>query len=138
MTIRALIDTGPLAAALDRHDAHHGWAQEVFGRIAGPYLTTEANFTEASHLVERGNLKGSLRLYQMVNTGLIQVAALHDRLPLVQAQVARFRDRRVDFADACLLVLAGQFSHLPIITTDRADFIVYLRGHPERLILPPK
>jgi predicted nucleic acid-binding protein len=136
MQARALIDTGLLAAALNRRDALHPWANEVFGRIAGPYLTSEANFTEACHLLDRETLKGSLRLYEFAETGLLHIVSLQDSLPEVQAHVARYRDRRVDFADACLLVLAGRFPRLPIITTDRADFTVYLREQKQRLVLP--
>ena len=46
------------------------------------------------------------------------------------------RKHQVDFADACLLVLAARFPRMPIITTDRADFTVYLREQQHRLILP--
>jgi predicted nucleic acid-binding protein len=136
MLARALIDTGPLAAALNRHDHWHSWSRKVFAEWPGPYLTTEANFTEACHLLERGTLKGSLRLYEFAETGLIQIVSLRDSLPEVQAHVARYRDRRVDFADACLLVLCERFPRLPVITTDRADFTIYLRGHGQRLVMP--
>lgn len=138
MSPRALIDTGPMAAYLNQRDHWHAWADEVFARIPGPYLTTESNISEACHILERQAVKGSLALYRLLDTGLIQVASLHENLPEVQAHVAKFQDRRVDFADACLVVLAGRFPRLPIVTTDRADFTVYLRGHSERLVMPPR
>jgi predicted nucleic acid-binding protein len=106
--------------------------------MSGPYLTTESNVSEACHLLERQVVKGSLGLYEFLEVGLVQVVSLHDSLSAVQAHVARYRDRRVDFADACLLVLAERFPHLPIITSDRADFTVYLRSQSGRLVLPPK
>jgi predicted nucleic acid-binding protein len=137
MSARALIDSGPLVAFLNRRDRLHAWAREVFAATPGPYLTAEGNLGEVCHLLERETLKGSLRLYELLDTGLLQVASLHESLPAVQAQVARFKDRRVDFADACLLVLSERWPRLPLITVDRADFVVYLRDRPERLVLPP-
>jgi predicted nucleic acid-binding protein len=137
MSARALIDSGPLVAFLNRRDRLHAWAREVFAEMPGPYLTAEGNLGEVCHLLERESLKGSLRLYELLETGLIQVASLHESLPAVQAQAARFKDRRVDFADACLLVLSERWPRLPLITVDRADFVVYLRDRPERLVLPP-
>jgi len=134
---RALIDTGPLVAFLNRRDSLHPWAREVFAATPGPYLTTEGNVAEICHLLERTALKGSLPLFELIETGLLQVASLKDALAAVQAQIARFRDRKVDFADACLLVLADHHARLPLITIDRADFVVYFRGRTKRLILPP-
>jgi len=82
-------------------------------------------------------LKGSLPLFELIETGLLQVASLKDALSSVQVQIARYRDRQVDFADACLLVLADRHPRLPLITVDRADFVVYFRGRTKRLTLPP-
>ena len=137
MSARALIDSGPLVAFLNRRDRLHTWAREVFAGTPGPYLTAEGNLGEVCHLLERETLKGSLRLYELLDTGLVQVASLHESLPAVQVQAARFKDRRVDFADACLLVLAERWPKLPLITVERSDFVVYLRDRPERLVLPP-
>ncbi|MGH7995657.1 MAG: type II toxin-antitoxin system VapC family toxin [Opitutaceae bacterium] len=137
MLPRALVDSGPLAAFLNRGDALHEWARKAFEGTPGPYLTTEANVAEVCHLLERAALKGSLRLFELLDTGLVQTASLADSLAAVGAEVSRFRDRRVDFADACLLVLAERRPHLPLITADRADFQVYFRGRKNRLVLPP-
>ncbi len=133
----ALIDSGPLVAFLNGRDRLHDWARKVFSETPGPYLTAEGNLGEVCHLLERGAAKGSLRFFELLETGLLQVASLRDALPEVHGQVARFRDRRVDFADACLLVLAERHKRLPIITVDRADFVVYFRGKRQRLVLPP-
>lgn len=133
----AIVDTGPLVALMDRRDSLHGWAVDVFARIPGPYVTTEANVVEVCHLLERDQLKRSLRFYEMLATGTIRVVSFSDRLSDVQAQVARYRDRRVDYADACVLALSDEYPRLPIITTDVADFTVYLRGRGNRNFVAP-
>jgi predicted nucleic acid-binding protein len=138
MPTRALIDTGPLVAFLNRRDRLHAWSRDVFAATPGPYLTSEGNVAEVCHLLDRAALKGALPFFELIETGLVQVASLREALPEVQAQVARFRDRQVDFADACLLVLAENQPRLPLITVDRSDFMVYFRSRKGRLILPPE
>ena len=74
----------------------------------------------------------------MLATGTIAVIPFASRLTEVHAQVSRYRDRRVDYADACLLALSDEYPRLPIITTDVTDFTVYLRGRGNRNILTPR
>ena len=48
-----MVDAGPLVAALNRRDEHHGWAVAEMADLQGPAITCEAALTEASFLVER-------------------------------------------------------------------------------------
>lgn len=122
---------------MNRRDAMHAWAVETFGRVRGPYLTTEGNVCEICHLLEREEVKGSLRFYELLRTGSVAVVSFAARMDAVQAHVARYRDRTVDFADGCLLALSDEKPRLPIITTDVADFAVYLRHRTDRVVLMP-
>jgi predicted nucleic acid-binding protein len=45
-----ILDTGTLAALLNRKDQHHVWAAERLTEIASPLLTCEAVLSEA-HLL---------------------------------------------------------------------------------------
>ncbi|MEI6860777.1 MAG: hypothetical protein WCL04_00810, partial [Verrucomicrobiota bacterium] len=79
-------------------------------------------------------------LYQMLGQGLLHSQhLLPDQLARVHTEVARYKDRRVAFADACLVILADQHPRLPLVTTDAADFTIYFRGRSSRpLLTPPK
>lgn len=138
MDAKVIVDTGPIVALMNRRDALHGWAVEVFGRMRGPYLTTEGNVSEICHLLEREQIKSSLRFYALLKTDSVVVVSLADRMDAVQSQVARYRDRRVDYADAGLLALSDLYPHLPVITTDVADFTVYLRDRSDRNVQMPR
>lgn len=79
-----------------------------------------------------------LELYRQIERRLILSRHfLPEDLEKVADETARYRDRVVDFADACLMVLSDQFPRLPIVTTDVADFTVYLRGRSVRRLLAP-
>jgi len=134
---KVIVDTGPIVALMNRRDTLHEWAVEVFGRMRGPYLTTEGNVSEICHLLEREQIKSSLRFYALLKTDSVGVISFARRMDAVQAQVARYRDRRVDYADAGLLALSDQFPQMPVITTDVADFTVYWRDRPNRKVLMP-
>ena len=49
----------------------------------------------------------------------------------------RYHGREVDFADACLIVLSDEAPQMPVVTTDIADFSVYLRGRKARHLVTP-
>ncbi len=122
---------------MNRRDGLHEWAVEVFGRVRGPYLTAEGNISEICHLLEREQMKSSLRFYELLKTKVIVIAPFTLRMDEVQLHVARYRDRTVDFADACLLALSNQHPRLPPITTDVADFSVYFHQRTDRTLLMP-
>ena len=46
--MKAIADTGPLVALLNRRDGHHEWAMEAFDRAEKPLLTCEAVLAEAA------------------------------------------------------------------------------------------
>jgi predicted nucleic acid-binding protein len=136
----ALVDTGFLVALADHRDQHHVWAVAQAKLIPGPWLTCEACITELDHLLDYLTPPRSHWLYQMLGQGLLHSQhLLPEQLTRVHAEIARYKDRRVDFADACLVILADQHPRLPIVTTDAADFGIYFRGRAARPIrTPPK
>lgn len=136
----ALVDAGLLVALGDRRDALHAWAREQASVTPGPWLTCEACVTEADHLLDFIKPPLSRWLYELLNSGaLLSQHLLPEQLTRVHLEISRYRDRRVSFADACLVILSDSHPKLPVITTDSADFAIYFRGRPPRkLVLPPK
>ena len=56
---RAILDTGPLIAFLDRAEQNHQWAVEQVEELEPPLLVCEAVLAEAMHLLA-GFLKGRM------------------------------------------------------------------------------
>lgn len=139
MANRAIIDTGVIAALWDPRDSLHTWAQEVAARTAGPWLTCEACVTEMVFLLSgRSGPSAVLKLFDYLAAGSIRSRhLLPESMTKVVAEIARYRDRRVDFADACLVVLSDEHPDLPVVTVDRSDFSVYFRGRSPRTLITP-
>jgi len=139
MDARAIVDTGFLLALRDRTDSHHPWATALARQVRGPWITCEGCVSEMVFLfAERLGPPAVLELYRQIERRLILSRHfLPEDLEKVADETARYRDRVVDFADACLMVLSDQFPRLPIVTTDVADFTVYLRGRSVRRLLAP-
>ncbi len=133
----ALVDTGFLVALCDRRDQWHGWATARARAHRGPWLTCEACVTELDHLLGFLVPPQSLRIYELLADGTLQsLHFLPEQLAGVSAEISRYRGRRVDFADACMVVLSDTFPKLPLITVD-SDFAIYLRGRAARRLVAP-
>lgn len=132
MTQRAIVDAGPLVALLSARDHHHAWAKSAFAGVTPPAVTCEAVLAEAWHLL-RNTANGQIALLDLLAAGTLTVEfALLAELTAVRRLVARYRDRPMSLADACLVRLAELFDEARILTVDK-DFSVY-RKHGRQAI----
>jgi uncharacterized protein len=129
---RAIVDAGPLVALLSIRDHHHAWAKAAFAGVTPPAVTCEAVLAEAWHLL-RDTANGQIALLDLLAAGTLTVEfALLAELNAVRRLVARYRDRPMSLADACLVRLAELFDEARILTVDK-DFSVY-RKHGRQAI----
>lgn len=132
MTARFIADAGPLVALLSSRDHHHVWAKSAFARVTPPVVTCEAVLAESWHLL-RGTAYGQTALLDLVAAGTIGIEfALRSELAPVRRLVARYRDRPMSLADACLVRMTELFDDAAVITVDR-DFSIY-RKHSRQTI----
>lgn len=134
-----LIDTGAILALVDRSDGWHEPCVKAYNDNRLPWLTTEAVFTEAFHLVRR-NLRDDQPIWTLLRSGAIVMSTIaNEELPQVQALLAQYADRPMDFADATLVHLANRERLSVILTIDHDDFETYrLPGRKKFTILPPR
>jgi uncharacterized protein len=119
-----LLDTGPLVAALSRHDRFHGWARAVLSEIEPPLLTCEAVLTEACFLL-REYAPGPAAVLDLLDKGLLQVGFDLDReIVALRRLLQRYGDQRISLADACLVRMAELYAGALVLTLD-SDFRVY-------------
>lgn len=132
-----LLDTGAIVALLDRSERHHERCAEAVEGAESPLVTCEAVIAEACYLLR--NLRGaSESVVANVTSGVFQVPFQLSRAATsVQRLLRKYSDLRIDFADACLIHLAGELRTGEILTLDR-DFEVYRWGanKPFQLLVP--
>ena len=130
-----IADTGFLVAFANRTDRYHDWATHLAAQVTAPLLTCEAVLAEtAFHL---GNVPLVLA---MVREGLVEIAfTANDHLERLATLAERYRDRRPDFADVCLIRMSELYPNHPVITVDRTDFQIYRRHRREMIptVFPP-
>jgi predicted nucleic acid-binding protein len=138
MDARAIVDTGYLVALLNADDEHHEWAVALLPRMRGPWLTAEACISEAVFLLERAGRVAVGRLLDWLSRGaLLSQHLLPEELEAVRFEMLRYRQRWVDFADACLLRLSDARPKVPVATVDTKDFAVYFKHRRGRRLFAP-
>lgn len=130
-----LLDTGVIVALLDRSEKFHQACAEAVGELEAPLITCEAVIAESCYLLR--NLAGAAEaVIENVAAGVFQVPFQLSREAVGLKQVLRkYRDHKIDLADACLIRLAAEFETADILTLDK-DFAVYRwsRNKPFRIL----
>jgi len=126
-----VVDTGPLVALCDPHDAQHKTCVEILQRIREPICTTVAVLTEAFHMLGPASL-GSDGLRDLVEKGGLSVW-FFSRPTLTRGfeLMEQYANHPMDLADASLVAAAESLGTRKVFTIDRDDFETYRvrRGH---------
>ncbi len=120
--MRRIADTGLLKAAIDADDRAHLWAAAQF-REHAPFHTCDAVMVELAFLL--GTPIPGLQL--ILRGDLILDFDLAAQIEPVLDLLQKYRDRRMDLADACLVRMTELEGQSKVWTVDRRDFSVYRR-----------
>jgi uncharacterized protein len=133
--VKKIADTGLLLAVLDKLDPFHDWGvREFLGQA--PFVTCDAVLVELSY-----HLNDAMPGMKLVEHGdLILDFNLAAETKPVLDLLHKYRDRKMELADACLVRMTELETQCKVWTVDRADFSVY-RRHGRQSIpcqFPPK
>jgi predicted nucleic acid-binding protein len=130
-----LLDTGVIVALLDRSERFHTACAEEVQNLEAPMATCEAVIAESCHLLR--NLPGAGEaILDNVIAGIFQPFQLSRESAEVKQILRRYRDRKIDFADACLIHMADTFETADVLTLDK-DFTIYRWGKNKSFHLIP-
>ncbi len=134
MVIEGLADTGALLALLDRGDKWHERCSAEFSRLRKPLGTTAAVLTEIFHLAWRSRVEVDA-IWRLARSEAIAVLPIVDEdMSSIEALMARYADRPMDFADATLVHVAEQVSTNIVFTIDHNDFETFrVHNRPFRI-----
>ena len=133
MLKKALIDAGPLVAFLSKDDAWHNWSASQFERFP-QFSTCEAVLAEACARLAYYEQDQS-KVVDLVSSGAVRVEFRLDQVAdRVSYLMKKYRDRSMDFADACLVAMTERFSNSVVVTLDTNAFAIYRRY--EREVVP--
>ena len=128
-----ILDTGPLAGWINRHDQWHLWSVSVMEGLIPPLITCESVIAETAwHL--RGSREAVDQLYGLVEAGALRIVQLlPDHMPHLRALSAKYP--KMDFCDAALVRLSEMHPGAVVLTTDTAHFTIYRRFQNKRIPL---
>jgi predicted nucleic acid-binding protein len=132
-----LVDTGPIVALLSQSDEQHGVCVEQLRNIRSPLLTCWPVITEAAWLL-RAYPTAVAKLLASLSGGPYRLAQLAgDDVSEISAILTKYRDLRIQLADAALLHLANREGIETLFTLDRRDFGAMRLKRGKRLHLIP-
>jgi len=122
---RVLADTGPIVAILSRRDQYHRTCVEALRDLPGPLFTCWPVITEAAWLLRRDSAAVQ-QLLNSLDSGFLELLPLTatDAKPIASI-LKKYRDIRIQLADAALVHLAARDGLNTIFTLDQRDFSVY-------------
>jgi len=132
-----LLDTGVIAACLNRRDFHHARCVAAMAQITQPLVTCEAVIVESFFLLQ-SDPSAVDDVLANVAGGIFQIPfQLSACVSEVQQLLRKYRDTPCDFADACLISMADQLDTGDILTLD-SDFKHYRwrRNRHFRMLIP--
>jgi len=119
-----LVDSGPLIALFDGGDKYHQAAVAFIKENKSQLITTLASVTETLHLLDY-SCAAQIDFLSWLDAGAVTIESITiEDLPRIIELTRKYSDLPMDFADACLVLLAEKLHINNIATIDR-DFDVY-------------
>jgi predicted nucleic acid-binding protein len=134
--MKAIADTGFVVAFARRNDQHHQWALNLARGITEPLITCEAVLAEAAF-----HLESTSYVFGLLQDEMLRIAFDCNRnIPQLLELADRYRERKPDLADLCLIRMSELYPRHTVITVDENDFRVYRRNKREAipLLCPPR
>ena len=121
---KILIDSGPLIALFDASDLYHKMCVEFIKDCKAQLITTIASITETLYLLDF-NRNAQIDFLEWVSLGGLKIyPIINEDFHRIKELMVKYRDLPMDFADACLVLLAEKLNINKIATIDK-DFMVY-------------
>jgi predicted nucleic acid-binding protein len=122
--MRAIVDTGPLVAFLDRAERHHRWVGERVEELEAPLLVCEPVLTEAMHLLAR-YARAQDALFDLLHNEALSVAfRIEEHAGPLRKLLHKYRDTPMSLADACIVRMTEIHEQHAVLTLD-SDFSIY-------------
>ena len=134
-----LVDTGPLVAAANLADVHHGAAVAALAAARPPRLVPGVVIAEVSYLLAReASTAVEAHFLRSFATGFLTTVDLTAvDLERCAELVERYADSPLGATDACLVALAERLGIVEVATLDRRHFSIVRPRHVDALALVP-
>jgi len=123
--MRAIIDTGPWVALIDRSESRHAECVRWLKNFSGSLYSTEAVLTEVLYILNFSMTAQGAALDFVLKSVVEIVPSNIDSLKKTKSLMKKYADLPMDFADATIVVLAAETGIRHVVTFDKKDFSIY-------------
>ncbi len=132
--MKALLDTGPWVALLDKSETKHLGCVNWFQTYSGMLISTEAVLTEVLYLLSFSIQAQTAALDFVLKSAVELVPSNKESLKACQSLMEKYADLPMDFADASLIALVQETGIRDVVTFAKKDFSIYrLEGKAFRI-----
>lgn len=134
--MKAILDTGPWVALIDRSESMHESCVQWFKDYTGKLYSTEAVLTEVLYLLNF-SVKAQTAAIDFVLKSVIElIPASEESLKKARILIMKYSNLPMDYADATIVCLAIDTGIQNVITFDKKDFSIY-RIKKQRFVIMP-
>ena len=135
--MRAIMDTGPWVALIDRSESRHAECVQWFRSFSGKLYSTEAVLTEVMYLLNFSIIAQSAALDFLLE-GIVEIVP-SDLQSIRQSKnlMKKYSDLPMDYADATIVCLALDTRIHNVLTFDEKDFTIYALPGKQKFHLIP-
>lgn len=136
--MKALLDTGPWVALIDKSERVHSLCVKWFTSFAGQLYSTEPVLTEVLYLLNFSLKAQQAALDYVLRDIVTLIPSNVQSLKTVRSLMEKYSDLPMDFADASLVCLANESGVINIVTLDQRDFSIYKTSNNQEFEIFPK
>lgn len=123
--MKAILDTGPWVALIDRSESRHAECVRWLKNFSGRLYSTEAVLTEVLYILNFSTIAQGAAL-DFVLKAVVEIVPVNtESLKRIKNLMTKYEDLLMDFADATIVCLAMDADMQNIVTFDRKDFSIY-------------
>ena len=123
--MKAILDTGPWVALIDRSESGHEMCVEWLEDYSGKLYSTEAVLTEVLYLLDFSVKAQSAAIDFVLKSVVELIPTSFESLAKVKNLMKKYSDLPMDYADATIVCLAIDTEISNIATFDKRDFGLY-------------
>lgn len=123
--MKAILDTGPWVALIDRSESGHEMCVKWLENYSGKLYSTEAVLTEVLYLLDFSVKAQSAAIDFVLKSVVELIPTSFESLSKVKNLMKKYSDLPMDYADATIVCLAIDTEISNIATFDKRDFAIY-------------
>jgi hypothetical protein len=123
--MKAILDTGPWVALIDRSESGHEMCVKWLEDYSGKLYSTEAVLTEVLYLLDFSVKAQSAAIDFVLKSVVELIPTSFESLAKVKNLMKKYTDLPMDYADATIVCLAIDTEISNIATFDKRDFGIY-------------